>query len=159
MGTVARMATREDVTALAQLRHSWTTELGLAVEDPRFAATFAAWLARQQGHRAFWIADDQGHPVGMVNLLTIDRMPRPGLPTSRWGYLGNLYVLPDHRLTGVGTQLVTALLAAATQRGLERVLVHPNEASLPFWRRTAFVGVSDLLVHEPSHHRTPRPDG
>ena len=46
MGTVARMATRNDVTALAQLRRSWTTELGAAVEDPRFAATFAAWLAR-----------------------------------------------------------------------------------------------------------------
>ena len=42
MGTVARMATRDDVTALAQLRHSWTTELGVAVEDPRFAATFVA---------------------------------------------------------------------------------------------------------------------
>jgi GNAT superfamily N-acetyltransferase len=139
---------------LAQLRRSWTTELAAAVEDPRFAATFAAWLERQQGHRTFWIADDEGHPVGMVNLLTIERMPRPGLPTSQWGYLGNLYVLPDHRLTGVGTQLVTALLATAAQRGLGRVLVHPNEGSLPFWRRTAFVGASDLLVHEPSAHGT-----
>jgi GNAT superfamily N-acetyltransferase len=148
------MATSEDVTALAQLRRSWTTELGVAVEDPRFAATFAAWLARQQGHRAFWVAEDRAHPVGMVNLLTIERMPRPGLATSRWGYLGNLYVLPDHRLAGVGTQLVTALLASAAQRGLERVLVHPNEGSLPFWRRTAFVGASDLLVHQPGDHRT-----
>jgi GNAT superfamily N-acetyltransferase len=148
------MAARDDVTALAQLRRSWTTELGAAVEDPRFAATFAAWLERQQGHRTFWIADDEGHPIGMVNLLTIERMPRPGLPTSQWGYLGNLYVLPDHRLTGVGTQLVTALLATAAQRGLGRVLVHPNEGSLPFWRRTAFVGASDLLVHEPSAHET-----
>jgi GNAT superfamily N-acetyltransferase len=148
------MAARDDVTALAQLRRSWTTELGAAVEDPRFAATFAAWLERQQGHRTFWIADDEGHPVGTVNLLTIERMPRPGLPTSQWGYLGNLYVLPDHRLTGVGTQLVTALLATAAQRGLGRVLVHPNEGSLPFWRRTAFVGASDLLVHEPGAHGT-----
>jgi GNAT superfamily N-acetyltransferase len=154
MGTVARIAARDDVTALAQLRRSWTTEVGAAVEDPRFAATFAAWLERQQGHRTFWIADDEGHPVGMVNLLTIERMPRPGLPTSQWGHLGNLYVLPDHRLTGVGTQLVTALLATAAQRGLERVLVHPNERSLPFWRRTAFVVASDLLVHEPGAHGT-----
>jgi GNAT superfamily N-acetyltransferase len=152
MGTVARMATRDDVTALAQLRRSWTTELGAAVDDPRFAATFAAWLDREQGHRTFWIAHDEGHAVGMVNLLTIERMPRPGVATSRWGYLGNLYVVPDHRLTGVGTLLVTVLLATAAQRGLERVLVHPNEASLPFWRRTAFVGASDLLVHEPGAH-------
>jgi GNAT superfamily N-acetyltransferase len=154
MGTVARMATREDVTALGQLRHSWTTELGVAAEDPRFAATFAEWLAQQQGHRTFWIAEEQGHPVGMVNLLTIDRMPRPGRPTSRWGFLGNLYVVPDHRLTGVGTQLVTALLATAAQRGLARVLVHPNEGSLPFWRSSAFVEASDLMVHEPGDHRS-----
>jgi GNAT superfamily N-acetyltransferase len=148
------MATREDVAALTQLRRSWTAELGLAVDDPRFAATFAAWLARQQRHRAFWIAEDRGHPVGMVNLLTFERMPRSGHATSRWGYLGNLYVLPDHRLTGVGTQLVTALLATAAQRGLERVLVHPNEGTLPFWSRAGFVGVSDLLVHQPGDHRT-----
>jgi GNAT superfamily N-acetyltransferase len=154
METVARIATRDDVTALAQLRHSWTTEQGAAAEDPQFAAAFAAWLAGEVGHRTFWIADQQSHPVGMVNLLTVERMPRPGRPTSCWGYLGNLYVLPDHRLAGVGTQLVTTLLETATQRELERVLVHPNERSLPFWRRTAFVETSDLLAYEPDDHRT-----
>jgi GNAT superfamily N-acetyltransferase len=67
-------------------------------------------------------------------------------------------VLPDHRRAGVGTQLVTALLASAAQRGLERVLVHPNEGSLPFWRRTAFVAASDLMVHQPVI-TAPRLDG
>ncbi len=154
METVARIATRDDVTALAQLRHSWTTELDGAVEDTGFAAAFTEWLAAEEGHRTFWIADRQRRPVGMVNLLTIERMPRPGRPPSRWGYLGNLYVLPDHRLSGVATHLVTTLLGTAARRGLERVLVHPNERSLPFWRRTSFVDVSDLLVHESSDHPT-----
>lgn len=49
---------------------------------------------------------------------------------------------------------MTALLETAAQRELERVLVHPNEGSLPFWSRTAFVEVSDLLVHEPGDHCT-----
>ena len=154
METVARIATRDDVTALAQLRRSWTTELDGAVEDPGFAAAFAAWLAGEEGHRTFWIADRQRHPVGLVNLLTIERMPRPGRPPSRWGYLGNLYVLPDHRLTGVRHSSSPPSWGPPQSVARALVLVHPNERSVPFWRRTAFVDTSDLLVHESGDHRT-----
>ena len=82
----------------------------------------------------------------MVNLLVVERMPRPRQPAGRWGYLGNLFVLSGHRRSGVATLLVEALLADAAARGLERVIAHPNERSLPFWRRTSFGQASDLLV-------------
>ena len=50
-----------------------------------------------------------------------------------------------HRRRGVGTLLVEAVLAHAAARGLERVIAHPNERSLPFWRRSAFAEAADLL--------------
>ena len=63
-------------------------------DDAAFAGRFASWLDDQRGWRTFWIARDGVRPIGMVNLLLIERMPRPGLPSGRWGYLGNLFVLP-----------------------------------------------------------------
>ena len=83
----------------------------------------------------------------MVNLLVIERMPRPGLPSGGWGYLGNLFVRPRLRAAAAsGLSLVEAVLRHAAARDLERVIVHPNDASLPFWRRSAFSQASDLFV-------------
>jgi GNAT superfamily N-acetyltransferase len=133
-------------TALGRLRTAWTTEVHAIVDDPGFARRFSSWMDAQRGRRTFWIARDAGRPVGMVNLLVIERMPRQGGPSGGWGYLGNLFVLPDHRRSGVGRRLVEAVLADAAIQGLERVMVHPNERSLPFWRHSAFSEAADLFV-------------
>lgn len=86
----------------------------------------------------------------MVNMLVVERMPRSGRPDSRWGYLGNLFVVADHRRAGVGSLLVEAVLTDAADRGLERILVHPDERSQLFWQRSAFEQASDLLVYQHS---------
>ena len=144
--TTVRVATEADHPVLAQLRSTWTAEVQPGEEDAAFTGRFASWMAGQRGRRTFWVARDDARPVGMVNLLTIERMPRPRLPSGRWGYLGNLFVLPLRRRGGVGTLLVEEVLADAAARGLERVIVHPNERSLPFWRHSAFSQAADLFV-------------
>jgi hypothetical protein len=47
-----------------------------------------------------WLAEEGGRPVGMMNLAIYERMPRPGRALSRWGYLGNVFVLAAHRTRG-----------------------------------------------------------
>jgi GNAT superfamily N-acetyltransferase len=146
MTTTARVATAADVPVLAQLRDAWTTEIDPGADDAAFAGRFSSWMDEERGRRTFWIARDGGRPVGMVNLLVVERMPRPRNPSGRWGYLGNLFVLPRHRRSGVGTLLVESVLVDAAAHGLARVVVHPNEQSLPFWRRSPFREASDLFV-------------
>jgi len=146
MTTTVRVATEADHPVLAQLRSDWTAEAHPGGGDTAFAGRFSSWMAGQRGWRTFWVARDGARPVGMVNLLVVERMPRPRLPSGGWGYLGNLFVLPASRRSGVGTLLVEAVLADATARGLERVMVHPNERSLPFWRHSAFSRAADLFV-------------
>jgi GNAT superfamily N-acetyltransferase len=146
MTTTAQLATEADLSVLARLRSAWTAEVDPGADDAAFAGRFSSWMAEERGRRTFWIARDGGRPVGMVNLLVVERMPQPRQPAGRWGYLGNLFVLPDHRRCGVATLLVAALLTDAAARGLERVIAHPNERSLPFWRRSSFGEASELLV-------------
>ena len=97
----------------------------------------------------------RGVPSGSPRRRTPGRHGQPahdgahaeaGRPPSRWGYLGNLYVHPDHRRRGIATLLVEAVLAHAAVRGPNACIVHPNERSLTFWRRSAFGEASDLLV-------------
>jgi hypothetical protein len=52
--------------------------LGAADDDPDVAERFSSWLSHEGRSRRFWLASARGRPVGMVNLLVVRRMPRPG---------------------------------------------------------------------------------
>lgn len=139
--------------ALAALRHAWTEETlldagaGATVEDDGFTARFEEWLERERHQRLTWLALDGDEPVGMVNLLVFTRMPRPGQPApSRWGYLSNCYVRPEHRNNGLGGRLLDVLTSYADEQGFVRVVLSPSERSVPFYERGGFGPATELMV-------------
>jgi GNAT superfamily N-acetyltransferase len=140
-----RAADAADVEALARLRALWRDEPVTA----SFVADFRAWHARESD-RWWWLAVDGGEPVGMVNLKVFDRMPSPGAAPSRWGYLGNLFVLPAMRGQGLGARLIDALLARADDADLVRVVLSPSAPSRPLYARHGFVPADELLVRRRS---------
>jgi GNAT superfamily N-acetyltransferase len=74
-------------------------------------------------------------PVGMASLYEYRRMPQPGRADSRWGYLGNLFVRKELRNRGIGGALLTAVIAAARDRGYVRLVLSPSDREGPlFWR-------------------------
>jgi GNAT superfamily N-acetyltransferase len=137
---------QRDVAALIDLRARWAEErTGIAV-DPGYRADFTDWLRREQDQRTFWVAEVDGAAVGMTNLLTFERMPVPGRAAGRWGYLGNMFVLGEHRDVGVGRLLLDAVLAHADRHGLVRVVLSPSDRSVPFYRRAGFGDAVELLL-------------
>jgi GNAT superfamily N-acetyltransferase len=145
---VVRRAAQADWPKLALLRSNWTSELEMDTSDPSFSEMFEKWVEQEAGRR-FWIAEAGEEPVGMVNLVLFERMPRPGLGSSRWGYLANMYVVPEHRGNGVGQVLVRAAVDEATTSGCERIVLSPSERSVGFWRRLGFDDANELLVYRP----------
>jgi GNAT superfamily N-acetyltransferase len=146
---VVRLAAKADRPKLAFLRSRWTSELGIDTADPSFRERFETWIEQEQAERRFWIAEAGGEPVGMVNLLFFERMPRPGLDSSRWAYLANMYVVPEHRGSGVSQLLVGTAVDEATLAGCERVVLSPSERSVSFWRKLGFGDANELLVNRP----------
>lgn len=147
-----RVASVGDVDALVDLRRRWTEERRVTTPaaappiDPGFAARFRAWFDDEARHRTFWLAEAGAAAIGMVNLFTFRRMPQPDRPAGGWGYLGNMYVVPEHRDAGVGRYLLDALVAHADAEGLERVVLSPAERSVPFYRRAGFDPADQLLL-------------
>ena len=136
-----------DVAAIAGLRHAWTSEqAGRVVEDDSYEERFAAWFERERHQRATWLGLVGGEPVAMLNLLVFTRMPKPGRPQSRWGYLANFYVLPAHRDAGLGTRMLAACTAWADAQGLVRIVLSPSERSVPAYLRAGFAPATSLLV-------------
>ena len=145
---MVRLAEDADLPAIARLRRELTVEQEGDRGDPDFEAGFAAWWARESTRRIIWLADVEHDPVGMMNLAVFERMPRPGRVPSRWGYLGNAFVLAPYRNQGIGGQLLAAALGYAREPLRE---VHPV---LPA-RRVRARGCPDGL--DPSWPRMSQP--
>ena len=144
-----RLVGPEEVGLVAALRRAWTEEqLGEVLDDPAYAGRFADWWAAETGRRLLWVASVAGTPVGMLNVTVFERMPRPDRPPSRWGYLGNAFVLRAHRNAGIGAELLAAAVAHARDAGFVRLVLAPSERSVPFYRRAGFRPANDLMLLE-----------
>ena len=130
-----------DVAALAALRALWSG----AVADAEFEARMAAWLASEGERRTTWLARVGDEPVGMASMLEYRRMPRPGRPDSRWGYVSNMFVREDVRDRGIGAALLDAVISAADERDYARLVLSPSERARPFYRRAGFVVPDDVV--------------
>ncbi|MGH3712575.1 MAG: GNAT family N-acetyltransferase [Micromonosporaceae bacterium] len=145
---VVREAAASDVPVLARLRRAWAEEdAGTPIDDPDFEANFAEWYAAERSRRLTWLAEADGVPVGMLNLVVFDRMVKPGRPRSQWGYVSNVFILAGHRDRGAGRKLVEAALRYAREHDFARVVLSPSERSVPFYRRAGFGDADSLLLH------------
>jgi GNAT superfamily N-acetyltransferase len=144
-----RRAGHADLAAIAKLRSEWVQERDGRVDDPGFDDRLAAWFAAESARRIAWLAEADGRAVGMMNLAVFERMPSPGRAPSRWGYLGNAFVLAAYRDQGIGGKLLAALLGYADENGFARVVLSPSERSVPFYRRAGFRPASALLLRTP----------
>ena len=146
---VIRRAEYADLAAIVQLRREWTREEDGDIPDPDFEENLTAWFGREWSGRIMWLAEEGGRPVGMMNLAIYERMPRPGRALSRWGYLGNVFVLAAYRNRGIGSQLVSAALNYADRNGFVRVVLSPTERSVPLYERAGFGPADALMLRTP----------
>src|SRR5947208_7867034 len=88
------------------------------ITDNGFDGAFVAWWEAERSTRTFFLVEVAGSAVGMANVKRYDRMPVAGRQSGGWwGYVGNVFVLPAHRKTGVGTTLMERLIAWAWDAG------------------------------------------
>lgn len=146
---VIRRVEESDLAVIAWLRREWTLEQEGERRDRGFEERFAAWFERESSRRIIWLAEADGRPVGMMNLAIFERMPRPGRMPSRWGYLGNAFVLAAFRNQGIGRQLIDAVLGHADENGFARVVLSPTERSIPFYQRAGFGPANALMLWTP----------
>lgn len=148
-----RRADERDLPALATLRRAWAERRGGQAPgaDPAFERAFAAWFRAESPHRAFWLAEVGDEHVGMtavgsLNVVEVAAMPSPGARPERWGYVGNVVVLPDATARGVPRRLLAAGIAHAQERGYVRLVLRPSASSAAFYRAAGFRPAGDDMV-------------
>jgi len=152
-----REAGASDAAALASLRARF---LDSPATGEAFTREVAEWLEEEGERRTTWLAERDGAALGMASLFEYRRMPKPGLPGSRWGYVSNMFVREDARDAGIGAALLDAVIAAADERGYARLVLSPAERAIPFYERAGFVvptqaAGSDRLLVRPASRVSP----
>lgn len=129
-------ATERDRRRLAALRRAWAEEdAGGPIDDAGYEDRAIAWVAAHEGTRLAWLAEIDGAPVGMLVLVSVERMPRPGRLGSGWGYVHHF-----------GHQLMAAAVEEADARGWPHLLLDPRPSSVPFYRRWGFTPAEAWLA-------------
>jgi GNAT superfamily N-acetyltransferase len=141
VGVSIRVAGDDDVGVLASLRRAWNEEDASGpIDDAGFEAAFGEWWAAERPSRTFFLVEVDGRPVGMANVKRYRRMPIVGRPSGGWwGYVGNVFVLAEHRNTGLGRVLMDELIAWAGRERMEHLRLAPSDLSKPFYARLGFL--------------------
>ncbi len=144
--SVAR-AEEKDLSTLIALRFQWRVdeahENGLSLSE--FEERFVNWYARHRDTHYGYLVSIDGAAVGCAWLFVIDRVPGPGTFVRRAGMLQSVYVQPPFRNTGVGGELMHAIIDDAKGMHLDYLMVHPSSASFDFYRRLGFSGAERAL--------------
>jgi N-acetylglutamate synthase-like GNAT family acetyltransferase len=143
-----RLATIEDAAQLARLRWDFSSEdLHRGTSLAEFTTQFASFLAEALAGKqwAFWVIEDATGVLGTTFVQIIPKVPRPNRIHARWGYITNVYVVPEQRDAGLGAALLQHVQAWARAEELEHVILWPSARAVPFYLRAGFQQNGDIL--------------
>ena len=149
MVTVDRLQPRRDpadLDVLVELRAAWAADRGREGDLVELRRQLAGWVAAQGESRRFWAASIDDEPVGMVSLFVYSRMPDLARPQGRWGYVAQLFVRLRARRQGIAVALMQALTEHARDAGLDRLVLHPSEMSVPFYASLGYRPADELML-------------
>ena len=141
-----REATQDDMPQLLRLwraliEHHQSIHPQLYMLKTDADLTYERWVNRrlkEDGAR-LWVAVESGELVGYVLAMIGYRSPVYEIRTV--GMICDLSVLPSKSRRGIGSSLVSHVLLAFLNQGIESVQVnydHENESAAGFWQKMGF---------------------
>ena len=72
------------------------------------------------------------------SLCLFERLPYPGNPAGREGYLLNVYTRPEFRGKGYATRILEEMIRFAGKNGIGRLWLSASDMGRPLYRRAGF---------------------
>ena len=144
-------ASLADADELVRLRVGYlTADLGELLPDQRASIEreLPPYLERHLGNDllAFVARDDRDGIVCCAWLLLVEKPPSPRFPRGRTGTLFNVYTAPAHRRRGLASRVMTTLLDASRELGLDVIELHATDDGYPLYRSLGFEDDSSTHV-------------
>jgi GNAT superfamily N-acetyltransferase len=150
--TIYRVAVEADADELALMRWDFRLEEAPGAtrhDQATFLNACTAFLRQGLAEQrwTYWIAQQDTQIVSHIFIQRVAKVPKPNRLDDALGYVTNVYTRPAYRGQGIGTQLMTHVLAWAREQDLESLIVWPSETSIRFYERAGFQGTTDMLEY------------
>src|SRR5690606_29893787 len=146
---IIRASNRNDIDQLIKLRYDFTAEYKAV--DPGVYEAFSH-ECREFFENMFasnqwmvWVAEIEGRIIAHVFLQIIETIPRPGRQRSPYGYVTNVYTIPEYRSQGFGSRIMEELNRWAQQNQLTFLMVWPSETRVDFYERHGFEKALEVM--------------
>jgi GNAT superfamily N-acetyltransferase len=145
-------ATSDDVASLALLKWRDVASFSRPAQSlDEFTTDLARWWhEHEHTHFAFVARTDEGEIVGAAWIALLPRVPRPGAIDRLSADVQSVFVMPEHRRGGIGTELVAAAYQHASNAGAAKVTVNSSEGAVSLYRRLGFDHSPVLFVRSAS---------
>lgn len=140
----------DELVAVAHLRWQWFHENQATptTTQEEFTRSFVFWAqANKSSHRCLVLLDDDVI-IGMAWLAIFERVPTPRTPRRLSGDVQCMYVVPERRDGGLGSQLIAAVIGLADELGLKPLTVHSSPKAINAYTRRGFATSPGLLRTE-----------
>ncbi|MEU7144146.1 GNAT family N-acetyltransferase [Nocardia sp. NPDC046473] len=140
----------DELVGVAQLRWQWFREVRgtPATTQEEFTESFVAWAqANRSSHRCLVLVED-AVVIGMAWLAIYQRVPSVGTSQRLSGDVQSVYVVPDRRDSGLGSELIDAVVRLADELGLQPLTVNSSTKAVNAYIRRGFVTSPELLKAE-----------
>jgi ribosomal protein S18 acetylase RimI-like enzyme len=138
-----RPANREDTDVVSRMRLAFLADVH-GIEPEALPTTlvdatrsFVESAMRRDALRS-WLAEEEGHEVGIVSMLVLSMPPRPADLRTDEGYILNLHVVPEARRRGIGDALLQSCLQHAHQHEVRRLFLRATDDGRPLYERAGF---------------------
>lgn len=145
-----RLATEKDINTLAEMRWELRTEVHpgkITCTKDEFLDYCRQFLLRRMmdDRWVLWVAEEQDQVISQLFVQIVEKVPRPGRFQDAWGYVTNVYTLPERRNQGIGSQLLQKVVEWAKEKDLELLILWPSEQSIPFYERAGFTSTNIIM--------------
>lgn len=144
-----RIATESDAPMLARFRYALRSPAREMIEsEEEFSERCIRWIrARLHDGSCWrcWIAEDDHTAVGNIWSQLVEKIPNPAAETECYAYVTNFYVREEYRGKGIGTMLLSEVLAWAKTNNAHTVILWPRERSKSLYLRHGFSAADDLM--------------
>ncbi|MFY9717677.1 MAG: GNAT family N-acetyltransferase [Thermoplasmata archaeon] len=154
-----RRARTADVELLVEHRRKMWLAIGgrLRAHLERADPVYRRWVRRELASRHFFgfiVEAPDGRPAGSGAIWLVPTQPRPGrLGRPRMPYILSMFTEPEFRGRGVATQIVTAQVRWAEDRGYGRIFLHASAMGRSVYTRLGFSAGNEMRLDLPARRR------
>ena len=143
-----RLADCKDTKKLAELRWEFkSSETTVDITQKESFINYCSDYLRMMFRENFycWVAIEEDKIISHIYIIVVKKVPKPDKLDGEWGYVTAVYTIPEYQNQGIGKQLMDKVKDWSMNKGLELLIVWPSDRSIPFYKRSGFNEMNDIL--------------